>query len=482
MKKRKFNKCAPLILKFVFFLILGIALSSCKSIDKKSLIVLYPAIDSLVTSDAVVVQAEGQNVWVENLNRPVKDGSPWWFYAPETERMELNIASFSCSGQVHLDITFKNPVDSVFVRPLSKKIPFTKEGNKISLKLPGPCKLIIEVDSMPPLLVFADPIETYIPAQGDENLRVFGPGVHNPGVMTVTDNEQIYIAPGAIVYGAIEGSPDGAKVFGRGILDGSKLERSGIRLNNASNVEFNGVTIRCGSGWQNTLYNCDSITYRNVKVMSFVPFGDGINPVSCRNFTIDDCFLRCSDDCIAVKAFNRENKKWGSPGPGAADIFVTNSIMVGYYCSDGFTIGFETNAPSIKNVNVKNCDILAAVGGSAIEGGHSAFSIICDGSAIIEDVTFEDIRVEKIAALKLFELNVTDGQIYTKSPPGAIKGVHLKNIQWANEAQIVLWGYDENHLVEDVSFEECTFGDKRFDLNYSQLKMNSFVKTITVNN
>jgi polygalacturonase len=336
---------------------------------------------------------------------------------------------------------------------------------------------------MPPLLVFADPIETDIPEPGNENIRFFGPGIHNPGLITLKDNEQLYIAPGAIVYGAINGSPHNAKVFGRGILDGSLLERSGIRLNHASNVEFNGVSLRCGSGWQNTLYNCDSITYRNVKVLSFVPYGDGIDPVSCRNITIDNCFFRCSDDCIAVKAFNREDdKKWGSPGPDAANISVTNCTMIGYYCSDGFTIGFETNASSIRNVKVKNCDILAAVGGNAIEGGHSAFSIICDGSAKIENVTFEDIRIEEIAALKLFELNVTDGQIYTKSPPGAIKGVHLKNIQWANEAQIVLWGHDENHLVEDVSFEGCTIGGKPFDLKYSQLKMNSFVNSITVNN
>lgn len=470
--------------KLVFVSLFVISLFSCKTVDNKSVLVLYPPIDSLVTSDEVSVQAEGQNVWVENLNRPVQDGAPWWFYAPETERMELNIASFSCSGPVDLDLIFNKTVNSVIIKPVSKKIPFIKDGNKIKIKLSGPDNLYIEVDSMPPLLIFADPIETDIPTQVDENIRVFGPGTHNPGLITLEDNEQLYIAPGAIVYGAINGSPKGAKIFGRGILDGSKLERSGIRLNNASNVEFNGVTLRCGSGWQNTLYNCDSVTYRNVKILSFVPFGDGIDPVSCRNVTIDNCFFRCSDDCIAVKAFNlEEGKKWGSPGPCAANISVTNCTMIGYYCSDGFTIGFETNASSISNVQVKNCDILAAVGGNAIEGGHSAFSIICDGSAKIENVTFEDIRVEEIAALKLFELNVTDGQIYSKSDPGEIKGIHLKNIQWTNEAQIVLWGYDEKHMVKDVTFEGCSIAGKPFPgLAYSQLKMNSFVKDIEIIN
>ena len=464
-------------------IIFAIVLVSCKSVTNKSVVILYPPIDSLITSKEVSVKANGKAVWVENLNRPVPDNSPWWFYAPETERMELNIASFSCSGPVELDITCNKSLDSVTIKPVSKKIPFTREGNKIHIHLSGPDKLVIKVDSMPPLLVFADPIETDLPLEGDENTRIFGPGIHNPGVIRVRDNEELYIAPGAIVYGAIEGSPRRAKIYGRGILDGSRLEKSVVKLNNASNVEFNGVTIRCGSGWQNTLYNCDSVAYRNIKIMSFVPYGDGIDPVSCRNIAIDDCFFRCSDDCIAVKAFNREDKKWGSPGPDVADISVTNCIMVGYYCSDGFTIGFETNAPSISNVLVKNCDILAAVGGSAIEGGHSAFSIICDGSATIENVTFEDIRVEKIAALKLFELNVTDGQIYTMSPPGRIKDIHLKNVQWTNEAGIVLWGYNQNHVVDNVSFENCTIGGKPFPgLDYRRLKMNSFVKNVRVKN
>jgi nitrous oxidase accessory protein NosD len=83
----------------------------------------------------------------------------------------------------------------------------------------------------------------------------------------------------------------------------------------------------------------------------------------------------------------------------------------------------------------------------------------------------------------MFELNVTDGQIYTKSEPGNIKGIHLKNIQWAVDTTMVLFGYDENHLVEDVTFEGCTVGGEPFPgLEYSQLKMNSFVKNVKVIN
>jgi hypothetical protein len=458
-------------------------LLSCNSAKENSSVIAYPAIGGLVTCIDLTIEAGGKQIWVENLKRPTPEDAPDWFRSvPATQNMEVNIASFGCSGPFDLIIKVNRDAPSITVRPKSKKIPITKKGNTFSLKLPGPCKLYIEIDSMPPLLVFADSIETDTPVNGGENIRIFGPGMHNPGAMTLKDNDQIYIAAGAIVYGAINGSPKGAKVFGRGILDGSRLKQSGISLNRASDVEFNGVTLRCGSGWQNTLSNCDRITYRNVKVLSFVPYGDGIDPVSCRDITIDNCFFRCSDDCISVKASRMGETEWDrSPGPDVSDIAVSRCVMAGYAFSDGFTIGFETNASSVENVIVKDCDILYALGDNKI-GGHSAFSIICDGPAKIENIKFEDIRVEE-NVLKLFELNVSDGQIYTMAPPGSIEGVRLKNIKWERDAIVILWGYDENHLVEDISFEGCTIAGKPFEgLDYKYLTINKFVKNVKVLN
>ena len=477
------NKRSSFFLRELITVITATTLLSCNSGKENSSVIVYPAVVGLVNCTDLTIAAGGKQIWVENLKRPTPEDAPDWFRnVPATQNMEVNIASFGCSGPFDLTIKANRDVSSIKVRPKSKKIPFTKNGSTFSLQLPGPCKLYIEIDSMPPLLVFADSVESDTPVKGDENIRIFGPGMHNPGAMTLKDNEQIYIAAGAVVYGAMNGSPKGAKVFGRGILDGSKLKQGGISLNGASDVEFNGVTLRCGSGWQNTLSNCDRIMYRNVKILSFVPYGDGIDPVSCRDILIDDCFFRCSDDCISVKASKMGEQEWDrSSGPDVSDIAVCNCVMAGYAFSDGFTIGFETNATSIKNVMAKNCDILYARGDNKI-GGHSAFSIICDGPAKIENITFEDIRVEE-NVLKLFELNVSDGQIYTKAPPGSIKGVRLKNIKWEREAPVILWGFNKKHLLEDISFEGCTIEGKPFEgLGYGQLKINEYVKNVKVIN
>jgi hypothetical protein len=135
------------------------------------------------------------------------------------------------------------------------------------------------------------------------------------------------------------------------------------------------------------------------------------------------------------------------------------------------TVGFEADAESVEGIAVRNCDILYARGANMV-GQHSAFSIICDGPAVIRGVTFEDIRVEENVA-QMFELNVTSGAIYAKAPPGHIRNVRLKNIQWETAKPLLIRGHDKDHLVEDVVFEGCRVAGH--PLSSAQIQANEFV-------
>lgn len=421
----------------------------------------------LVACSDLTAELNGAPVWVEHLNRPCPDDAPTWFRANTTNSLAANIASFTCAGPSKFVIHLKEPVKSLTVRPKHAGIRVTGQDRDWMLELPGPCKLYVEIGSLPPLLVFAEPPEPKVELD-PQKVRVFGPGVHTPGLITLKDNDQIYLAPGAIVYGGLRGGPQSAKVFGRGILDGSKLESSMVRLERASNVLVEGIIMRCGRAWQNTLQNCDNITYRNVKILSFVPYGDGIDPVCSRNIRIEDCFFRCSDDCIAVKAMK--------DGPKVSGITVQGCIMAGYNFSDGFTIGYEAVTEVIEGITVRNCDILYARGATKA-GQHSAFSIICDGPATVQDVTFEDIRVEENIT-RMFELNVTDGKFYSQAPPGRIQSVRLKNIQWEKARPILITGHNEQHLVDGVTFEGCRIAG--VPLSPAQIQSNEFVRNVLV--
>ena len=290
--------------------------------------------------------------------------------------------------------------------------------------------------------------------------------------MTLKDSETVYIAAGAIVYGGIRAKgARNIRVLGRGILDGGAEFDHMVLIENCRDALVEGVMIRNGVEWTNTLINCDGITYDNVRVMSFGPAGDGIDPLGSRGVVISHCFLRCTDDCIAIKAPATDQNVNG--------VLVTGNTMMGFAFSDGVTIGFETNAASVRNITVRDCDVLLARGGSRVDG-HSGFSIICDGPAVIDSVLFENIRVEK-SELKLFELNITDGTKYGVGHPGHISNVVLRNIAWAHEGPIVLRGFDEHHAVAGVTFENCTVAGKSLrQIASTVMRTGEFVGHVTL--
>ena len=421
----------------------------------------------LATCSDLTAQVNGEPIWVEHLEKSIPEDSPAWFKQDAPKKQEVNLVTLACTNPCKVAIHLKEPGKALTVRPKHRRIAVTGKGQDWTLELPGPCQLYVEIGSLPPLLIFAEPPESKT-SLDDPETRIFGPGVHTPGLITLKDDDQVYLAPGAVVYGGLRGSPRQARVFGRGTLDGSQLDDRMVRLDRASHVLFEGITMRCGKGWQNTLQNCDDVTYRHVKILSFGACGDGIDPVCSRNIRIEGCFFRCSDDCIAVKGMKG--------GPKVSGIAVQDCVMVGYIFSDGFTVGMEADTTSMEGITVRNCDILQAQGLNAV-GQHSAFSIICDGPAVIRDVTFEDIRVEENVP-QMFELNVTDGTHYTKAPPGHIRNVRLKNIHWETAKPLLIRGHDKDHLVEDVVFEGCSVAGA--PLSPAQVQTNDFAKRIVV--
>ncbi len=410
-------------------------------------LVSYPAPPGLDTSPDFALKANGTRIWVERIyNAP--ENIDYMVYGSK-EMEDLNVASFSCSGQITIEIESSEKIDSFLIRPKSRNILARSDGRKLTFTLQGPQKLYLEINDLPHLAIFANPLEVDPPRAGDPNVLYYGPGNHEVGQIDLKSNQTLYIAGGAIVHANLRGENlQNVSIRGRGILQGN------VKISGTSGLHVSGIFNRNTRGWTNTLTNCRNSSYRNVKVFAYGAIWglDGINPVSCRNFTIDDCFMRCRDDCVAIKSMDHDLH--------VDSIFVINSVMVGWSCSDGVTLGFELNGGPVQNILVKNCDILYARGGGRTDG-HSGFSIVCDGPAWVKNIRFEDIRVEEAVEFKNLELIVTDGTLYGEDPPGHIQGVYLKNIKWENRDKLfVLSGYSSQNMVDDITFDHCYAGDR----------------------
>jgi hypothetical protein len=438
------------------------------SCNDKSGIIPYPAPPGLTTSPDIKLTVNKKPVWVERAGSILEEFNHDLGLYGGRLMEDMDVAGFAFKGKAKLIITTSEKIESFVIRPKSLNIQARVRGNQISFSLDSPKKLYIEINNLPHLAIFADAQEINPLTGPGDGVTYFGPGEHRPGKIVLSSDQTLYIAAGAIVYANITGQDlSNVTIRGRGMLNGT------IRISGTTNLHVRDIFIRNNRGWTNTLTNCRNSSYRNVKVFSFEGiYGlDGINPVSSKNFTIDDCFMRCRDDCVAIK----------SPDYNLSvdSVYVTNCVMVGWSCSDGVTLGFELNGGPVQNVVVKNCDILYARGGGRT-GGHSGFSIVCDGPAIVQNILFEDIRVEEQVEFKNLEFIVTPGTYYGDDPPGYIRDIMMRNISWENATKpFILSGFSAENMVENITFENCTVGDKVIRaISDADFRINEFTRNI----
>lgn len=401
-------------------------------------VVTYPAIPGMTTSTAYSLTVSNIPVWVEQVGPDGMEG--------------LHVAGFSCDGQQTITIETPDKIDGYTIQPASAGIKAKARKNKLTFRIDGPEKLYIRINDNPYLALFADPPEAGVPSPGTPGVRYFGPGVHDAGQIFLEDNLTIYIAGGALVNGQVRGSGKNVRILGRGSFGGN------LSVNNCENLTVDGIFFRSTRGWTNTVTNSVNTVYRNVKVFSHTgTWGlDGINPVSCKGFLIEDCFIRTRDDCIAVKANgNPENYDLS-----CRDVTVRGCTLVGWDHADGMTLGFELNGGTVENIRMSDCDILRARG-SGRTGGHAAFSIVCDGPSEVKDITFEDIRVESDIEYKNLEIILTEGERYGNGRMGSVKGVLLKNVRWANAGKPFTLVGHPTRFVEDITFEDCYVGGRK---------------------
>jgi len=434
-------------MKNLFIFLLLFVMCSCTD-DYKGKTIAYPSVPELTTSPDFSVKVNGQDIWTEKIGVGGYDNENGQFIQNPME--DLNVAYFSCSGEQKITVTASEDIQSYIIHPKNKHIVAELKGRELTFSIDGPQQLYVEVNELPHLAIFANPLEEDIPAPNTPGVVFYEPGVHNVGEMTLQSNQTVYIAGGAVVNANVRGDNiENVKIMGRGCINGN------LRINTSKNVEVHGIFMRSTRGWTNTLTDCYRSVFDNVKVFSYrgVWGLDGINPVSCKNFVINHCFIRTRDDCIAIKSPARVKNT------DTDSISVTNCLLVGWDHADGVTLGFELQGGNVRNVFVKDCDIVRAKGGGRTDG-HSAFSIVCDGPSKVSNIYFENIRVASDIEHKNLEIIITDGTLYGQGGIGSIHGVHMKNIYWENANKpFIIQGYN-TQFIENINFRNCYVGGK----------------------
>jgi len=346
---------------------------------------------------------------------------------------------------VRIQRTDENPFSEVVVRPTPRGIQTRRIDNRnVELTLQRPEFLSVEFDddrhhnlhllANPPLTEHHTPDEPQamnwqgIQSQDvfirNPRLIYFGPGVHRPkdlpgGDIHIPSNCTVFLAPGAIVKARfIVDHAENVRIVGRGIVD---HPLRGVEITYSRNVLVEGLTFLNPAHYTIFGGESENIVVRGIKTFSARSWSDGIDLMSCKHVRISDCFLRTSDDCIAL--YNHRWWYWG----GSEDIDVTRCTMwpdvahpvnIGSH-GDDLIPGGET----LRNVRIHDCDILYNYA-----DGSGLLAINCGDRNRIVDVRFDSIRAEGIVRGRVFDLMVLCSEKYNRAPGQLIDSVTFDNI------------------------------------------------------
>jgi len=323
----------------------------------------------------------------------------WPGYQRPLDQTELaGFAYWDMSSPVNVEVLSKRPFQAVAVRPLARGIQPVVEGRRVSFPISRPGQFTVEFDGTHHALhLFANPPEMAPPRRTDQKVRYFGPGVHRPGRIVLTNGQTIYVAGGAVVYTAIEGrGVHGVRILGRGIIDTSEFPRGQgggtIHLEDCSDVEIEGVILRDSDLYGLSAFGSHHLEISNVKLIGFWRYNtDGMDMCNTQDVTIRDSFIRSFDDSMVLKGVKGRS---GGARPLAGQSFdrlpLRNLRASGLviWCDWGraLEIGAETSAPEFTDVVFRDIDV--------IRNTHIAMDIQHSDRAAIHNIRFEDVRVE----------------------------------------------------------------------------------------
>lgn len=471
----------PYFQAVVFFALLG-----CNRV------ILYESPPEIPASQQYRVTVNNKPVHVYDTPVAFND----WDYQGEIHKPDIaSFSTFDFTGKVNVRVQVLGlPVYKVEIRPLSLGIHPRIEGDTILFMIDRPLKLSIEINDRinHNLMLFANAPEQEPADPNDPDVLYFGPGLHeiasatNPyGIIELRSNQTVYLAGGAVLRARISGKDvENVSIRGRGILQGSTLagrwpdylkaimgEPSDVQrpthvtFSNSRNIRLQGIIIQDSPHWTVVFYGCEQVDIANIKLVGYVPNSDGIDAVNSRDIEIDDVFIRTGDDCIAIK---------GSPGGGRANaygIVVKNSV---FWADRGsaLEIGHETNMEEIHDIRFENIDILNQ---TLPTMGYHAIDLTNADDARIYDISYDDIRVERCS--RWIGIRIRESEWKTTEAMGSISGIHFSNISGYSIPDIHLFGLDDAHPVEEVTFENILYLGEG-SLSAPKIYANEFVRKI----
>ena len=448
-------------------------------------VVTYPAPAECVPAPEYTVRVAGHEVFVH-------------------DQPTAAFCHFSCAGAVDVVVQARQDIRRVDLRPARLGVKPEIDGPRVRFTLPRPAHVSVEIDGdeKRPLLVFASPLEENPPREGDPKVLYFAPGkIHELGKVSLEAGQTVYIAGGAVVRAMFVSYQPDVKILGRGILEAGVRREQVFWMVGAHNLHLEGLVVASREpNWTTKIFRSRGVRLRNLKIVNPANCGDGIDLCGCQDARVEDCFIQTKDDCISVKG-----NKWSENEP-VDGLRIERCVLWNTTWGCAFRLGGETQAPYMRNIAMRDCDVLHADhwGGDKLEGvfnihvAHYAevsdvLFADCDvihdkgrewtlrvyhcDSATVSNIRFENIRVEE--SKRLISAWIGKAVWSRDAERGHIRDVDFRNINASGDPlRVELKGFDAQHQVEKVLLENVRVNGR--PLTVADVKTNEFARQVTV--
>lgn len=261
-------------------------------------------------------------------------------------------------------------------------------------------------------------------------------------------------------------------VIGRGIIDGRgapwwQCFQAGtldyprprlISFVNCKNVLIENITAVNSPSWTIHPIRCANVTVNQVTIINPAdsPNTDGINPDSCSDVRISNCYVSVGDDCITIKSGSEaEDPDKRVP---CTNVAITNCIMA--HGHGGVVIGSETSG-GVRNVAISNCVFIGTDRGIRLKSRRGR-------GGVVEDVRITNIVMTDVLCPFTMNLYYACGvrgnaEVSDKRPHPITDGtprfrrIHLSHVtaREVKYAAAFLYGLAEMP-VEDISLSDIS--------------------------
>ncbi|KAI5674204.1 hypothetical protein M9H77_14568 [Catharanthus roseus] len=158
----------------------------------------------------------------------------------------------------------------------------------------------------------------------------------------------------------------------------------------SSDIVITNITLRDSPFWTLHPYDCKNVTIRNLTILAPVfeaPNTDGIDPDSCEDMIIEDCYISVGDDAIAIKSgWDQYGIAYARP---SINILIRN-LVVRSMVSAGISIGSEMSG-GVSNVTVENLHVWSSRRAIRIKTAPGRGGYV--RHITYRNITFENVRV-----------------------------------------------------------------------------------------